>query len=193
MTRRAFDTAGQSLIEFSLVLPLILMLALGVVEVGYALLDQHVVTKLSREGANLISRDTPIDQALVALTSMSTRPIDFSNGSKVIFSVVRKGATLNTPNYNEDILYQRFEYGTLAGAGSALTTSGSGSFTGPDHTALASDTNTGLQLTYLPPDLEIPLGGMVYVTEIFSRHVLLTPLDRLGVTVPDRLYSIAYF
>ena len=36
-------------------------------------------------------------------------------------------------------------------------------------------------------------GGLVYVTEIFTTHNLLTPLDRFGVTVPNTLYSIAYF
>ena len=54
------DTRGQTLLEFALCLPLVLVLALGVIEVSYALLDQHVVTKLSREGANLISRDSSL-------------------------------------------------------------------------------------------------------------------------------------
>ena len=34
---------------------------------------------------------------------------------------------------------------------------------------------------------------MIYVTEIYTKHVLLTPLDRFGITVPQTLYSIAYF
>jgi hypothetical protein len=29
-------------------LPLVVLIALGVIEIGYALLDQHVVTKLTR-------------------------------------------------------------------------------------------------------------------------------------------------
>ena len=44
-------------------MPLVLVLVLGVIEVGYALLDQHVVTKLTREGSNLISRDTSLADA----------------------------------------------------------------------------------------------------------------------------------
>ena len=36
---------------------------LGVVETSYGLLDQHVVTKLTREGSNLISRDTSLQDA----------------------------------------------------------------------------------------------------------------------------------
>ena len=66
-----------------------LMVALGVIEVGYALLDKHVITKLTREGSNLISRETALGDAANALTKMSTRPVNFSDGtSKLIFSVV---------------------------------------------------------------------------------------------------------
>jgi hypothetical protein len=34
---------------------------------------------------------------------------------------------------------------------------------------------------------------MLYVTEIYTKHPLITPLDRFGVNVPPILYSIAYF
>ena len=89
--RHHFFTSGrgQSLIEFALVLPLALLIVLGVVEVGTMLLDEHVVTRLSREGSNLISRDTPLETAAAVMTSMSARPVDFANGSKVIFTVSR--------------------------------------------------------------------------------------------------------
>jgi hypothetical protein len=195
MRPRLAKTDGQSLIEFTLVMPMLILLALGVVEFGYVLLDEHVVTKLSREGSNMISRDTPLVQARIALDSMSTRPVDFASGSKLIFSVIRKGATTGTANYNQHILYQRYEYGDGTLPASALQMQGSGSFPSPDYVALNSDTNVGLRMVpaTLPPGLDLPLGGMIYVTEIYSRHQLLTPLDRLGITVPDTLYSIAYF
>jgi Flp pilus assembly protein TadG len=182
---------GQSLVEFAIVLPIILLVLLGVVEVGYVLLDQHVVTKLSREGSNLISRNTTLDDAVTAVTSMSTRPVNFSNGSKLIFSVVKKVATQGTNNYNKEVLYQRLVYGNGTAA-SALSTVGTGSFTGPDHQAPNSDNDTNLQITNLPAGMVAP-GGMLYVTEIFTTHPLLTPLDRFGVTVPRTLYSVAYF
>jgi len=57
------------------VVPLILLLVLGVVEVSYATLDQHVVSKMAREGSNLISRDTPMGDAAAAMASMSTSPV----------------------------------------------------------------------------------------------------------------------
>ena len=56
-------TEGQGLVEFTLILPILLIVVLGIVEAGYAMLHQHVVSKLSREGSNLISRDITLQDA----------------------------------------------------------------------------------------------------------------------------------
>jgi hypothetical protein len=184
-------SSGQSIIEFAIILPLALVMALGVVEIGYALLDHHVVTKLAREGSNLISRDTTLPQAAQALASMSTSPVNFTDGSsRLIFSVVKRGATTGTVNYNQMVLWQRYEYGSLP-ASSRLN--GSGSFGPPEYTAPNSDNNTALRVTNLPNDLATVPGGMIYVTEIYTTHNLITPFNRFGVNVPSTLYSIAYF
>lgn len=168
-------------------------MATGVIEVGYALLDQHVVTRLTREDSNLISRGTSLGDAAMALTKMSSRPVDFDSHSKVIFSVLRRVSTRGSSNYDQVILYQRYEYGSLP-ATSGLTTRGPGSFgDGPEHQAGNSDSDTNLQVTNLPPGLVMGRGGMMYVTEIFTTHQLITPLSQFGVGVPERLYSIAYF
>jgi hypothetical protein len=180
-------------IEFAVVLPLLLVVVLGVIETSYALLDQHVVTKLTREGSNLISRETSLADAASVMKGMSGRPVDFNSNSRLIFSVIRRGATSGTNNFNKDILYQRYEYGTLS-ATSLLTTRGAGSFgVGPDFQANNADTDSSLQLTNLPSGILVNAGAMVYVTEIFTKHQLITPFDRFGVKVPDMLYSIAYF
>jgi hypothetical protein len=36
-------------------------------------------------------------------------------------------------------------------------------------------------------------GDLLYITEIYTRHPLITPFNRFGVTMPQTLYSIAYF
>jgi len=184
---------GQSMLEFAIVLPLLMVLVLGVLDVSYALLDQHVITKLAREGSNLISRDASLQDAGTALGSMSTRPVDFAGGhSKVIFSVIKQVATSGAANFGQPVLYQRYEYGSLSNS-SYLRTRGSVSFgPAPDYQAANSDTNTSLQVTNLPPNLLVN-GGLLYITEIYTQHQLLTPLNRFGITVPNVLYSIAYF
>ena len=107
---------GTSLIEFSLVLPLIIILLLGMMEVSFALLDQHIVTKLTREGSNLISRDTDLPTAANVLKGMSTRPVNFDDGtSKVIFSVIKNVSTTTATNYNQPVLYARYVMRQLHG------------------------------------------------------------------------------
>lgn len=183
---------GQTLLEFAMCLPLVLVLALGVIEVSYGLLDQHVVTKLSREGSNLISRDSTLLDAGTALKNMSSRPVNFDATARMILSVIKTVNTAGAANNGLPVLYQRYEYGAIA-ASSALTTQGNGAFGGaPDFLAANSDTDPNLRVLNLPAGLSIP-GGMIYVTEIYSRHPLITPFDRLGIQVPSTLYSIAYF
>ena len=182
---------GQALVEFSLVLPLLLLIVLGVVEVSYALLDQHIVTKLTREGSNLISRNTSLGDAAAAMKAMETRPVDLDNGSKLIFSVIRNIPTVGAANYNRAVLSQRYEFGTLAKT-STITTAGTASFGGaPEYQAPNPDGNTSLRVTNLP--ITMSLGSTIYVTELYTTHPTITPLAGFGVTVPQTLYSIAYF
>jgi hypothetical protein len=183
---------GQALVEFSFVLPLLSLLALGVVELSYALLDEHMITKLSREGSNLISRDATLSDAVNALKGMSAAPVDFATRSSVILSVLKRVSATGFPNDGKDIVYQRYQYGALQ-VSSALKTKGTGSFGGaPEFVAANANTDTNLQLTNLPANLMVS-GGTLYVTEIFTTHSTLTPLDKFGISVPNTLYSIAYF
>jgi TadE-like protein len=193
LPRRVRSAAGTSLIEFALVLPLVLVTALGVIETSYALLDDHVVTKTSREGSNLISRDTTLQDAVTAMRQMANMPVNFEDGSsKMILSVLKKGGVVGSTNYDKAILYQRVSYGAYAGQ--SLYQPSGGSFGGaPDYRALNPDTDGSLQLTNVPVGLLSGPGSLVYVTEIFSRHQRLTPLDQFGIAFPTTLSSIAYF
>lgn len=195
MTNRLLTCCkGQTLVECALVMPLVLVLFLGLAELGFALADQQVVTKLAREGSNLISRDTALQDAANAMRSMSSRPVNFTNGtSKLIFSVLRRGATTGTANFDQVFLYQRYEYGSLPYS-SFLQTAGPASFGGPpNYEGSNSDNNTNLRVTNVPANIVAVRGGMIYITEIYSTHPRITPLDRFGVNVPTTLYSIAYF
>jgi hypothetical protein len=192
MTRRRSDR-GQTLVEMAFVLPITLMVSLGLIEVSYAVLHQHVISRITREGANLISRDVTLLDASNALKTMSTNPVDFTDGSQLVLSVLRKGNVVGTANFDKIVLYQRYSIGTLA-ADSILTTAGSGVFGGqPDFRAFNSDTDVNLRITNVPANVDMTRGALLYVAEVFTQHAPLTPLDKFGVTVPPTLRSIAYF
>jgi Flp pilus assembly protein TadG len=193
-TRRSLrSAAGQTLVEMAMVLPITLTVSLAVVEISYALVHQHVISRLSREGANLISRDVSLLDATTALQKMATAPVNFAKGSQLVLSVLKKGATVGTANFDRVVLYQRYSVGTL-GSASTLKTSGPGSFGGaPDYRANNSDTDANLRIVNLPANIDITRGGLLYVAEVFTSHPPLTPLDRFGITVPATLTSIAFF
>lgn len=192
--RQTFRSArGQSILEFTLIVPLVLLILLGVVEVAYVLLDQQVVTRMTREGSNMISRDASIEDATTVMRNMGIRPVNLNNGSsKVIFSVIKRGGIVGTANYDRLYMYQRRVYGTFPGT--SRFSFGGGAFNGaPDYEAVNADGNAALQVNNVPAGLVAVKGGMIYVTEIFSRHNLITPFDQWGVPIPSALYSIAYF
>ena len=191
--RRAASAAGQTLVEMAIVLPIVMMVSLGLVEVSYAVLHQHVISRITREGANLISRDVSLLDATTAIKSMSTTPVDFDNGSQLVLSVLKKGSVVGSANYDKVVLYQRYHIGTL-GSASTLTTRGPAVFgPAPDFRVANSDTDMNLQIANLPANVDITRGGLLYVAEVFTEHERLTPLDKFGITIPTTLQSIAYF
>ena len=187
---RLRSSSGQSIVEFAICLPLLLVLTLGVVETSNALLSQHVITKVAREGSNMTSRETRLTDAGTALVNMSSAPGTFNSTTKVIFSVLLRSQTGS--NSGSLVLYQRHQVGNMALPGSRLN--GSGSFPAAnDYTATNPNNDTGLRVTNAPAGIASVPGGMIYVTEVYTTYTPMTPLANFGIAIPPVLYSIAYF
>ena len=183
---------GQTLVEFSMVLPLLLLLVLGVIEVGYALYENHQIIKLAREGSNLISRQSTLQEAETALLAATTPPITFNQDGKLILSVVRLGT--GGGNLNRPIIAQRRVIGTLS-AGSVLGDPDPSAYNGaPNYVAQNADNDTRIRIAgALPNGLTLVAGQSVYVTEVYTHHNLITPFERFGARLPSNLYASAYF
>jgi hypothetical protein len=70
---------GQALVELTLVVPLMLLLVYGVLEIGSAISTYLTLTHTSREGANLTSRGTIPDDALTAIIAAADPTIGNGN------------------------------------------------------------------------------------------------------------------
>jgi len=79
---------GQSLIELTLILPLMVLLAYGAIEVGMVISTHMSLTHTTREGANLASRGTPPNDALDAIILAGAPRIGNGNRSqwKIFYS-----------------------------------------------------------------------------------------------------------
>jgi Flp pilus assembly protein TadG len=92
---------GQSLIEFAMVLPLLLILVFGIIDFSIGLYDKAVVTNASREGARAgivfgtdpttgaVKRLTKAEIEAVALNYCATYLVTFGSGT---VSAVASGA-----------------------------------------------------------------------------------------------------
>lgn len=90
---------GQSLIELTLMFPLMLLLVYGVVEVGQIISTYLTLTHTTREGANLASRGTPPDTALDAIIAAAAPTIRDDNLSqwRIIYSQIVQSPGIPCP------------------------------------------------------------------------------------------------
>lgn len=82
------DRSGQGLVELTLAIPFLLILALGIVEVGRMLETIHNMSNLTREGANAASRGSTM-QAVVELTRLNQSANGLGTNGRVIVSRLR--------------------------------------------------------------------------------------------------------
>jgi Flp pilus assembly protein TadG len=164
---RAFwsDDRGQDLVEFVLTLPLLLIMAFGILELG-SLLDIGLsISGLSREGANIASRGASLD-SVVQVTVANGSSWNLASAGTVIASQITVQGGVPT------VTDQR------SGGGLGAT-----SRVGVDGTATIAYQGGGL------------IDGQIYyVVEIFLPYQPFTPLSRLvGSMVPDTLYDRTLF
>jgi Flp pilus assembly protein TadG len=173
LNRRAGGRLGQSVVEFSLFAAAMAILVFGLVDFGRLLSARHVMVNLSREGANLASRGTPVPDVLIALAN-SARPLDIDRNGLVILTTVsrsssgtlsvtaqmKRGATNLVTSVSSKV-------GAVGASGSGVRTPNSG----------------------------VPQAGQsAMVAEVFYRFQAATPVGNLmGWALPTMLYDVAFF
>ncbi|MGI0014921.1 MAG: TadE/TadG family type IV pilus assembly protein, partial [Nitrososphaera sp.] len=79
---------GQSLTELALIIPLLLLLALGAIEFANMISGYKVLTHLTREGANLIARETEPFEALNVVINSSGLLVSGGGGNPEKWRVI---------------------------------------------------------------------------------------------------------
>lgn len=85
------DRDGQSLAEFALVLPILMVIMLGMIELGHAYGRIHALAQISREGANIAARGEPPANVLNVVMFNGNDIALSANGGAILTKVVQQG------------------------------------------------------------------------------------------------------
>jgi TadE-like protein len=196
-TRTTRRSRGQTLAELGIVMPLLMFLLLGILQIGFLIYQQYEAVNLAREAANLILRDEHLNVAEDAIKAAQlTR--NFDTDVKLILSVVQLGASPG-PNADVPIVVQRHAAGTLAGD-SILGDQPASSYQQPPMGAPPTDDtyaykaldlkDQSIRATNpLPNGLTLNVNQSVYVAEVYLKRRDILPLSATA----RPLYAVAYF
>ncbi|MGC2444426.1 TadE/TadG family type IV pilus assembly protein [Candidatus Binatus sp.] len=175
-TKLTANYRGQAMVEFAMGVTLMLIIMCACIDFGRALNDVQVMADLTRQGSNLASRGTTLNEAAAAVVSGASG-LDLANHGNVIITSVT--------NENNVFKISGQDSSTTDGLTKLAATSKIGSSVGATATLPAAYTTSTLQN-----------GQTVYITEVFFAFSALTPIGALtnsAVSFPSTLYNAAYF
>jgi hypothetical protein len=93
---------GAALLELAILLPLLVVLAFGVIDLGRLIHARLIVANVSREGGSLASRDlqlgTTAGTTLIDMLLSSAKPFELSGSlGRIYVTKIKAGRTLNDP------------------------------------------------------------------------------------------------
>jgi len=159
---------GAALLELALLLPLLVVMALGVIDLGRLIHARLVVTNVSREGGSLASRGKGGGDAnLLAMLQSSATPFDLVNQGCIHITKIGAGNLLSNPPHPNPYIISQVQAGKLP-----VTSSVSGG---------SNSLRSGLSdviLNYLivDPNTGLPDISGVTVVEVFYHYRPITPL-----------------
>jgi hypothetical protein len=100
---------GQTLAELALIIPLMLALVFGAIEIGSIISTYLTISHTAREGANLTSRGTAWATALDAIITAADPTIRLTNQSqwRIIYSTITQRAGTGGPPYTYEVSFQQ--------------------------------------------------------------------------------------
>jgi hypothetical protein len=167
--KRSWHERGVAFGEFAILLPIFLVVLAGALDLGRMIYFQQVVTNLSREAANIVSRGGSDAEAFAA-TEVADDPLDVTSHGRIIISrISRKSSTDGRP-----WIFEQVASGGLAGLTSRVGSPG-----GP---------------AAVPGIDELPQGLTLRAVEVIHTFEPVLNGRGLGLSIyPSTLYDVAYF
>lgn len=174
-TRKPFRSAraeqrGVAVGELAIILPLLLVVLLGIIDLGRLVTGYQTLNDMSREAANLVSRGSSVDAAIAALTTSTTGPVDVINDGAIIISTLSRRSDSDPTPWVVD----QYRHGSIPSSASRV-----GSLNGPAR---------------VPNVSELEAGVTVMAVEVVHGFVPLFPIDAFGLDLyPEVIYEAAFF
>jgi len=166
---------GQAIVEVALMIPFLLVLTLGIIELSNAIDTYMVLSELTREGASMTSRGTPADKsgpnndAFDAIIAGGAPIIDAASPVKwkVVYSRIGPSNDPNNPNGCANtgtnyIVLERKERGAHSGTTQVGTLCGA---------------------ALLPGIGAMGAGQSLHVIEVYYAYATITGLEHYGINV----------
>lgn len=168
---------GASFVELALILPLLVIMVFGIIDLGRLIQTRLIVTNVSREGGSLASRDISTGSGLITILQSSASPLDMAQYGKIWVTNIKAGVSAARPDPTIDPDYNP----RLQSAGLAIPSSVVGN---------PGATPTGwITTTPLYPRLQFDTGNntadlsQITVVEIFYFYTPITPLPNFIATL----------
>lgn len=191
--RRPLGQSGQTLAEIGIVLPMLMIITVATFQVGYYLYQGHVVRKVAREAANMISRQVSLQQTADAIRDYSIPYVgSFTGNAKLVLSVVQLGTSGTNAGLN--IITQQVTVGSLGGT-SILGDPGAGAFgPAPNYRALDPAGNSALRTGALPNGLgTLAAAETIFIAELWVDRKDMATMVIPGVNLDEVLYANSFF
>ncbi len=192
--RRRLNDRGQVLAEVGLVLPLLTALFVGTLQFGFLLYQGHVVHKVAREAANMLSRQVTFDATGAAIHDWAVPHLGaFDSNARIILTVLQVGTSGS--NAGRTIIAQRLTVGNLTASSVLGNPAGSAFASTANHPALDPAENLALRATLpLPNGLTLNASDTIYVAELFiDRKDIATITWPISLTFSDTFSAKAFF
>jgi hypothetical protein len=174
---RRWGERGASLLELAILLPVLVVLAFGLIDLGQLIHARLVMTNVSREGGSLAARSVLAVSDLATMLQSSAKPFDLSTRGKIYITKIKAADPVN----NHPFPYIDSKFATTGGY---AVNSSIGGNVGQTPTGLS----TALMdhLLFEPAPQNASDISEITVVEVFYHYTPITPLPNFVQNVfPD--------
>jgi hypothetical protein len=158
---------GASLLELALLLPILVVLLFGVIDLGRLIHARLVVTNVSREGGSLAARAPISTTDLISMLQSSATPFNLQSQGSIYITNIRHADLTTNPPHPLPWIKSRDQKGSLSVSSSIVGAVNDNLQSGLSQTMVNHLTLDASNLTHI---------SGIAVVEVFYRYMPITPL-----------------